>query len=39
MVNRINGGLTKIKTGLKNYQYIEVISGISADDEILKPGK
>jgi multidrug efflux pump subunit AcrA (membrane-fusion protein) len=39
MVNRKNGGLTRIKTGLKNYQYIEVISGISADDEILKPGK
>lgn len=37
LVNRKNGGMTTVKTGLKDYQYIEILSGISADDEILKP--
>jgi multidrug efflux pump subunit AcrA (membrane-fusion protein) len=37
LVKLRNGKYTAIKTGLKDYQYIEVLSGISADDEILKP--
>ncbi len=37
LVNRKNGGVTSVKTGMKDYQYIEILSGISAEDEILKP--
>lgn len=37
IVNRKNGGITTVKTGIKDYQYIEIISGISADDKIIKP--
>lgn len=37
IVTRKNGGVTTVKTGMKDYQYIEILSGISADDEILIP--
>lgn len=37
LVNRKEGGMTSVKTGMKDYQYIEILSGLSADDEILKP--
>lgn len=37
LVNRKNEGVTTVKTGMKDYQFIEILSGISADDEILKP--
>ena len=32
-----NGDTVKVKTGLKDYQMVEIISGISIDDEIKKP--
>jgi HlyD family secretion protein len=32
-----NGDTVKVKTGLKDYQMVEIISGISIDDELKKP--
>jgi len=32
-----NGDKVIVKTGLKDYQKIEILSGITADDELLKP--
>lgn len=34
-----NNQKVSIKTGLKDYQMIEVVSGISANDEIIKPAQ
>lgn len=36
-VIKSNGDTVTVKTGLKDYQKIEIISGISADDELMKP--
>jgi len=36
-VLNINGEKTQIKTGLKDYQNVEIISGINSGDEIQKP--
>jgi hypothetical protein len=32
-----NGDKIAVKTGLKDYQKIEIISGINAEDELVKP--
>lgn len=32
-----NGDSVKVKTGLKDYQKIEILSGINATDELIKP--
>jgi HlyD family secretion protein len=32
-----NGDLIIVKTGLKDYQKIEIISGLTAEDELIKP--
>jgi hypothetical protein len=32
-----NGDKITVKTGLKDFQKIEIISGITADDELIKP--
>ena len=37
IVVKSNGDKVIVKTGLKDYQKIEIISGISADDELVKP--
>ena len=37
MVMKANGEKVLVKTGLKDYQNIEILSGISADDELVKP--
>jgi multidrug efflux pump subunit AcrA (membrane-fusion protein) len=36
-VMKSNGDKVIVKTGLKDYQKIEILSGITADDELLKP--
>jgi multidrug efflux pump subunit AcrA (membrane-fusion protein) len=36
-VIKSNGDKVIVKTGLKDYQKIEIVSGITADDELLKP--
>ena len=36
-VIKSNGDTVKVITGLKDYQKVEIISGISASDEIVKP--
>jgi len=36
-VKNINGELIEIKTGLKDYNKIEIISGITKDEQLLKP--
>jgi len=36
-VMKANGDKVAVKTGLKDYQKIEIISGLKADDEIVKP--
>lgn len=36
-VIKANGDKVIVKTGLKDYQKIEILSGITADDELLKP--
>ncbi len=36
-VLKIKNEKVKIKTGLKDYQKVEVLSGLTKDDEILKP--
>jgi multidrug efflux pump subunit AcrA (membrane-fusion protein) len=37
IVTKSNGDKVTIKTGLKDYEMIEVLSGISSDDELIKP--
>jgi len=37
LVIKGNGDTVKVKTGLKDYQKIEILSGLSAEDELLKP--
>jgi hypothetical protein len=32
-----NGDTVKVKIGLKDYQMVEIISGISIDDQLKKP--
>ncbi len=34
-----NGDTVKVKTGLKDYQKVEILSGITADDELLDPAQ
>lgn len=38
-VTKSNGEKIKVQTGLKDYQKIEIIGGISADDELIVPAK
>ncbi|MES2778828.1 MAG: efflux RND transporter periplasmic adaptor subunit [Bacteroidota bacterium] len=38
-VTKSNGDKVTVQTGLKDYQKIEIISGISADDELIVPAK
>jgi hypothetical protein len=37
IVIKANGDKVVVKTGLRDFQKIEIISGISADDELIKP--
>jgi HlyD family secretion protein len=37
MVIKSNGDTVLVKTGLKDYQKVEILSGISPDDELVKP--
>lgn len=37
MVTKSNGDNVIVKTGLRDYQKIEILSGVSADDELIKP--
>lgn len=37
IVVKSNGDKVIVKTGLKDYQKVEIISGISTDDELIKP--
>jgi multidrug efflux pump subunit AcrA (membrane-fusion protein) len=37
IVMKKNGDKITVKTGLKDFQKIEIISGITADDELIKP--
>jgi RND family efflux transporter MFP subunit len=37
LVIKANGDTVLVKTGLKDYQKIEIISGLTADDEIIVP--
>jgi multidrug resistance efflux pump len=37
LVIKENGDTVLVKTGLKDYQKVEVISGISSEDELIKP--
>jgi multidrug efflux pump subunit AcrA (membrane-fusion protein) len=37
MVLKVNGDTVIVKTGLKDYQKIEILSGITEKDELLKP--
>jgi multidrug efflux pump subunit AcrA (membrane-fusion protein) len=37
MVMKANGDKVQVKTGLKDFQQIEILSGISLSDEIQKP--
>ncbi|MDX2189661.1 MAG: efflux RND transporter periplasmic adaptor subunit [Bacteroidota bacterium] len=37
IVTKSNGENINVKTGLKDYQKIEIISGLSAEDELIKP--
>lgn len=38
-VIKSNGDTVVVKTGLKDYINVEIYAGLSAEDEILKPGK
>jgi hypothetical protein len=38
-VTKSNGEKVSVITGLKDYQKIEILSGISADDELIVPVK
>ncbi len=37
MIIKANGDKVAVKTGLKDYKKIEILSGLSANDEIIKP--
>ena len=37
LVIKSNGDTVVVKTGLKDYQKVEILSGIKSDDELLKP--
>jgi multidrug efflux pump subunit AcrA (membrane-fusion protein) len=37
IVMKKNGDKVTVKTGLKDFQKIEILSGITADDELIKP--
>jgi len=37
LVIKKNGDTVKVRTGLKDYQKVEIISGLSSDDELIKP--
>jgi len=37
LVIKSNGDTVVVKTGLKDYQKVEILSGINKDDELLKP--
>jgi hypothetical protein len=37
MVIKSGGDTVVVKTGLKDYQKVEILSGIKSDDELLKP--
>jgi multidrug efflux pump subunit AcrA (membrane-fusion protein) len=37
IVTKKNGDKVVVKTGLKDYQKIEILSGITAEDELVKP--
>lgn len=37
LVYKTDGTAVKVKTGLKDYKYVEVISGITVDDELILP--
>jgi multidrug efflux pump subunit AcrA (membrane-fusion protein) len=37
LVFKSNGDKVVVKTGLRDYQKIEILSGISAEDELIKP--
>jgi HlyD family secretion protein len=39
LVVKSNGDTVAVKTGLKDYKMVEILSGISATDEITKPAK
>ena len=39
IVMKSNGDKVIVKTGLKDYQKIEILSGISAEDELIKPSE
>ncbi len=39
LVVKSNGDTTLVKTGLKDYQMVEILSGISANDELKKPAQ
>lgn len=38
-VMKKNGEKIRINTGLKDYKMVEILSGISAEDELMKPSK
>lgn len=37
MVAKANGDKVRVKTGLRDYKKIEILSGITANDELIKP--
>ncbi len=37
LVTKKNGEIVVVRTGLKDYQKIEILSGITAEDELVKP--
>ena len=39
LVIKTNGDTVAVKTGLKDYKKVEILSGISSADEIIKPAK
>lgn len=39
MVVKSNGNQVVVKTGLKDYQYVEILSGISINDELIRPAE
>lgn len=39
LVIRSNGDTIKVITGLKDYKKVEIVSGISSDEELLRPKK
>ena len=37
LVVKSNGDTVAVKTGLKDYQMVEILSGISVEEELQKP--